>query len=102
MTFPAVGIAQNNDRGPDTRTKSFWAGSVGSALTATDLVFCGNPPRRLYVGTAGTLVLTHTDGNGGTYDDTITGIVAGTQLFKSSIVGVKASGSTAYNLTFGW
>lgn len=101
MTFPAVGITLNNDRGPDTRTKSFWAGAVGSALTATDLVFCGSPPRRLYVGGAGNLVLTHADGNGGTYDDTITGVTAGTILFKNSIVGVKAT-STAHSLTFGW
>ena len=101
MTFPAVGISLNNDRGPDTRTKSFWAGAVGTALTATDLVFCGMPPRRLYVGGAGNLVLTHADGNGGTYDDTITGVAAGAQFFKNSIVGVKAT-STAHSLTFGW
>lgn len=102
MTFPKVGVTQNNDRGPDTRTKSFWAGAVGQDLTAADLVYCGNPPRRLYVGSAGTLVLVHTDGNGGTYSDTITGIVAGKMLFKSSIIGVTASGSTAFDLTFGW
>jgi hypothetical protein len=102
MTFPVSNVVQNLERGPDTRTKSFWAGSVGSALTAADLVFCGQPPRRLYVGHAGDLTLTHTDGNGSTYDDLVTGIVAGTVFFKSSIVGVKTANSTAYNLTFGW
>jgi hypothetical protein len=102
MTYPATNVAQNNDRGPSTRTKSFWAGSVGSDLTAANLVWGGNPPRRLYVGAAGTLVLVHTDGNGSSYSDTITGLVAGTQLFLSSVIGVTASGSSAYNLTFGW
>jgi len=102
MTFPAGKVTQNNDRGPDTRTKSFWAGSVGSDLASTDLVFGNQLPRRLYVGHAGALMLVHTDGNGGTYQDLITGITAGTVFFKSSIIGVVASLSTAYNLTFGW
>jgi hypothetical protein len=102
MTFPAVNVVQNLERGPDTRTKSFWASAVGSDLTASDLVFCGQPPRRLYVGHAGDLVLVHTDGNGSTYSDTIKGLTAGTILFKSSIIGVTASGSSAYALTFGW
>jgi hypothetical protein len=102
MAFPSVAVVQNNDRGPCTRTKSFWAGAVGADLTAAQLVFCGNPPRRLYVGSAGNLVLVHTDGNNGSYSDTMTGIVAGAYLFDSSIIGVTASGSTAFNLTFGW
>jgi hypothetical protein len=91
----------NNDRGPNTYTKSFWPAAVGSDIAASTLMRGGSPPRRLYVAVGGSLVLTHADGAGSTYTDTLVA-ASGLMLFSNTIIGVTASGSTAYGLTFGW
>jgi hypothetical protein len=101
MTYPATAVQLNNDRGPDTYTASFWPGAVGSDIAAATLVRQGCPPRRLYAGHTGNLVLVHADGNGSSYSDTMV-VVAGQIYFINTIIGVTASGSSAYNLTFGW
>lgn len=86
----------NTSPGPITARRSYWAGGVGSALT--DLSFNGYYPREIYVGNAGNLKVTYVDGT----EETITGIIAGYTFHDCCWASIAATGSTAYNLSFGY
>jgi hypothetical protein len=93
-----MNIKCNQDRGPITRRKSFWLGSVGADITSAVLCKGDECPREIRVFQAGNLNVTYRDGT----SEIITGITAGTVFTDGCWISISATNSTAYNLSVGW